>query len=126
MVSAFLKAGRFRLWKKEEEFEHEILSVFYDEEYFGFVLKSDKAEHKYMMQLYNQSGEKVMSKYFDLAYDQVKLEEDNLILFNESTFEIYGTGGRKKFSGKYKKPIVDVISIKGFLNIWFSPRKVQM
>ena len=111
---SIFKGRQIPALEKEEEFEHEILSVFYDEEYFGFVFKSDKAEHKYMMQLYNQSGKKVMSKYFDLAYDQVKLEEDNLILFNESTFEIYGTGGRKKFSGKYKKPIVDVISIKGF------------
>lgn len=100
--------------KKEEQFEEEILSVFHDEDYFGFVFLSDKAEHKYRMQLYNMSGKKVAEKYFDLDYKEIKLDRSKVVLYNEAAFEVYGTNGRLKYTGSYPKPIVDVISVKGF------------
>lgn len=100
--------------KKKIEFEEEILSVFHNEKYFGFIFKSEKEGHKYRMQLYNTSGKQVMKTYFDLDYKQVKLEGGNILLFNEQAFEIYNTGGRKKFSGSFDKAVRDIIKVKGF------------
>lgn len=100
--------------KKKIEFEEEILSVFHDGDNFGLIFKSDKEEHKYRMQLYNTSGKQIMKTYFDLDYKKVKLEGGNLILFNDQAFEIYNTGGRKKFSGSFDKAIQDIIKVKGF------------
>lgn len=100
--------------KKKTEFEEEILSVFHDGDCFGFIFKSDKQEHKYRMQLYNASGRQIVKTYFDLDYKKVKLEDGNLILFNDRAFEVYNTGGRKKFSGTYDKAIQDIIKVKGF------------
>lgn len=100
--------------KKKTEFEEEILSAFHEGSYFGFIFKSDKQEHKYRMQLYNAEGKQIVKRYFDLDYKKVKLEGGNLILFNDKEFEIYNTGGRKKFSGSYDKAIQDIIKVKGF------------
>lgn len=118
---AFLSNG-FALFKgkqipeeeKKMEFDEEILSAFHDGDYFGFIFRSDKEDHKYRIQLYNTSGRQAMKTYFDLDYKNVKLEGGNLILFNDRAFEIYNTGGRKKFSGSYDKPIQDIIKVKGF------------
>ena len=55
-----------------------------------------------------------MKTYFDLDYKQVKLADGNLMFFNDKAFEIYNTGGRKKFSGAYDRAILDIIKLKGF------------
>lgn len=100
--------------KKKIEFEEEILSAFHEGKYFGFIFNSDKKDYKYRVQLYDASGKQVMKTYFDLDYKQVKMQDGNLILFNDQAFEIYNTGGRKKFSGSYDKAIQDIIKVKGF------------
>lgn len=100
--------------KKKVEFDEEILSVFHDGDYFGFIFRSDKEKHKYKAQLYNRTGKQIMKTYFDLDYKKVKFGGDDLILFNEKEFEIYNTGGRKKFSGSYDKAIEDIIRVSGF------------
>lgn len=100
--------------KKKVEFESEILSAFHDGEYFGFIFKSDKEEHKYKMLIYNAAGRQVAKTYFDLEYKQVKLRGGRLILFNDRNFEIYNTRGRRRFSGTYDKAIQDIIKVKGF------------
>ena len=100
--------------KKEVDFEGEILSAFHDSKYLGFVFASDVPEHKYKLKLYDMSGRQTLTKYFDINYKQVKIEENNILLFNDSKLEVYSTTGRKKFSGTYKKAILDIISVKGF------------
>lgn len=100
--------------KKKTEFDEEIMSVFSDENNFGFVFKSDKEDHKYRVQLYDKGGKQIMKTYFDLDYKQVKLADGNLMFFNDKAFEIYNTGGRKKFSGAYDRAILDIIKLKGF------------
>lgn len=100
--------------KANIEFEEEILSTFTSQEYLGFVFHSDDSKYKYRMELYNGNGRRLAKEYFDIPYRQISIEEGNIILFNDSEMVVYNTGGRKKFCGKYKKPIQDVISVKGF------------
>ena len=91
-----------------------ILSIFHDGNKFGFIFKSDKRDYKYRMQLYDTNGKLLAKTYFDLDYKQVKLRGGSLIFFNDKEFEIYNTGGRKKFSCTYDKAIQDIIKVNGF------------
>ncbi len=118
---AFLSNG-FSIFKgkqipeetKKVQFEEEILSIFHDGNKFGFIFKSDKRDYKYRMQLYDTNGKLLAKTYFDLDYKQVKLRGGSLIFFNDKEFEIYNTGGRKKFSCTYDKAIQDIIKVNGF------------
>ncbi len=100
--------------KTKVDFEEEILSAFYNEDILGFAFKSDKPDSKYKIQLYNINGKQRAKLYTDVSYKEIKIREGNVILFNEKTFEICSTGGKKKFVGDFEKPIQNIISIKGF------------
>ena len=96
------------------DLEEEIVSIFYSDSNIGIVVGSDDPDHKYLMRLYNLSGRKTMQKYFDLDYKQIKIDGDEIIMFNEGKFAIYSIGGKEKFSGSYRKPIINIMSARGF------------
>ncbi len=91
--------------------ELELISVFADDDYVGIITASDEEEqkHKYKMTMYNSSGRKLMTRYFDMEYTDVKISGGEVILYNNSDMEIYTVSGKKKFSGSYEKRIQDVI-----------------
>lgn len=100
--------------KKTVEFEQEVLSTFYDSSRIGFVFESDDREHKYQIQVYNLSGKRILKKNFDLDYKSISLQNDHIVLFNEQEFAVYKLNGQKKFQGKYRKPIENVLDVRGF------------
>lgn len=93
------------------EEELELISVFADDDYVGIVTASDEEDqkHKYRMAVYRSNGRKMMTKYFDMDYTEIKISGGEVILYNNSDMEIYTVNGKKKFSGSYEKGIQDVI-----------------
>ena len=91
--------------------EQELISIFADDEYVGIITASDEEEqnHKYKMAVYNSSGRKMMTRYFDMEYTEVGISDGEVILYNNSDMEIYTVSGKKKFSGSYDKRIQDVM-----------------
>lgn len=55
-----------------------------------------------------------MQKYFDLQYNNITLQKDKIVMFNEKEFAVYKLNGQKKFQGKYRKPIQNVLDVRGF------------
>lgn len=100
--------------RKTVQFDKEILSTFYDSSRIGLVFAADDSEHKYQMQVYNMSGKKIMQKYFDLEYDSISLQKEKIVIFNEKEFAVYKLNGQKKFQGNYRKPIVNILDVRGF------------
>lgn len=98
----------------EVSFEEEIQSVFYDEEHIGFVFKSDKKEHKYLLRMYSLSGRRTTQKYFDFSYKEIRMDDGKILMFQDASLAVFSTGGRKRAEVKYEKPIEDVISLGGF------------
>ena len=99
--------------KKTVQFEQEIRSIFYDDSRIGFVFEAEDGEHKFQMQVYNTSGKRIMQKYFDLDYDNISLQRDRIVMFNEQEFAIYKLNGQKRFQGKYRKPIENIMDVRG-------------
>ena len=100
--------------KKTVKFDQEIISTFHDGNRIGFVFDGGDSGHKYLMKVYNTGGKNTMQKYFDLQYNSITLQKDKIVLFNEKEFAIYKLNGQKTFQGKYRKPIQNVLSIRGF------------
>lgn len=97
--------------KVTKTFEDEILSTFYDDSHIGFVFASDHSEAKYKIQVYNLNGSLAMQRYINYEYDGIRLQNGNVIVYNEKKFEVYGSGGRLKTSVKYRSSISDVVKL---------------
>ncbi|MDO4633396.1 MAG: DUF5711 family protein [Eubacteriales bacterium] len=97
------------------ETEQEIISVFGDSDYVGLVQQNTSEDHdgKYLMQIYRKNGSKSTQIYFDIEYTSLKMEGDDIILYNASELEIYSSNGSHKFSGTYEKEIKNVSKLDG-------------
>lgn len=100
---------------KEIVTEKEIVSTFYDDDYFGIVTESDEedAAHKYKMELYREGGSKCFQTYFDMEYSNIKICQEEIFLYNDSELIIYTTAGKLKYTSSYEKQIIDVIPAEG-------------
>jgi hypothetical protein len=76
----------------------EIKSVFHSDSYFGFVLLNQE-KSGYELRMYNQSGDTVFSREIQGDYSHVKMDGDNIILYDGSKCCIYTTTGILKFKG---------------------------
>lgn len=102
--------------KNEITVEQEIISVFHNEKYAGYVSASDEEEqkHKYKLQIYRANGSKCGTQYFDEDYTDIAAGDGEIILHGDSRIEIYAPDGSRNASVSYEKSIIDVIKIGGF------------
>ena len=55
-----------------------------------------------------------MQRYFDLEYDSISIQKEQIVMFNEQEFAVYKLNGQKKFQGRYRKPIENILDVRGF------------
>ncbi len=91
--------------------EQEIISEFSNEKYFGIVTESDEEdrEHKFKMVIYRENGSRCGSVYFNFEYTNIVMNDDQIILYNNTSMRIYSITGKLQFSGNYDKQILKVI-----------------
>ena len=101
--------------KKNITVEQEIVSTFYDDDYFGMITESDEEQqhHKYKMELYRKNGTKCFQTYFDMEYSEIKIHGEEVFLYSSSEIMIYTTAGKLKYSAGYEKQISEVIPAGG-------------
>ena len=99
--------------KGSVDFEDEILTCFHEEGKIGFIFKSDKADYKYKLKVYNLNGRCTMKKYLNMDYRKAKMMEGNILLINEKGFQVYSSRGRKRVDITYQKAVEDVTSVPG-------------
>ena len=99
--------------KVSVDFDEEILTAFHDDGKIGFIFKSDKADYKYKILVYNLNGRCTMKKYLNMDYRQAKMMEGNILLINDKGFQVYSSRGRKRVDVTYKKAVEDVASVPG-------------
>lgn len=99
--------------KVSVDFDEEILTAFHDDGKIGFIFKSDKADYKYKILVYNLNGRCTIKKYLNMDYRQAKMMEGNILLINDKGFQVYSSRGRKRVDVTYKKAVEDVASVPG-------------
>lgn len=82
-------------------YSEEIKSVYYNEEYVGLIVASERSEYRYRLDVFNVKGEKVDSFYFDMEYREVFFEKNSFVIYNESECLIMNMDGLEKFHGEF-------------------------
>lgn len=97
--------------KAEIEFEGEIRSIFYNEDYIGFVQeeKSDDGEASYVMRVYDTKGNKKFTKKIEFNYDNIYAAEKEIIVTGGANCKIIRTNGSIKFDGKLSGKILSMV-----------------
>lgn len=97
---------------KSVEIEEEIQSVFYDEEYMGFILKNTSEEES-EVRLYDMNGEQRMSKTFIGEYHNMEVIDGNVVMFDGGKCAIFSEWGVCKFEGEIEKDIKGILPLTG-------------
>lgn len=95
-------------------FEEEILSTFHDGDTIGFLFRSLEEDYDYRLELYNYRGKRKLSKNITASFDEVKLENGQILMYNSNGCSVFTTSGRKRFSSAYEKDIVEMFYFSEF------------
>lgn len=94
------------------ELDKEIKSFFYDKKYLGFVLKNSGEEGN-ELRLYNMAGTMKLSEMFTGEFSNIKVSQENVIMYEEKSCMIFSTWGVKKFEGEMGKNIMEILPLSG-------------
>lgn len=96
---------------KEIAMKKEVRSIFYNEAYLGFVFDNDNAQVSYNMKIYDLRGANILSKDFQMDYQEIGfLENDEICIRNDLECSIYTLRGVQKYHGNFEKNIWKVMS----------------
>ncbi len=97
--------------KTEISVEQEIQSIFYNEAYIGFVFDNENKQEAYRLQVFDLKGTEVLSKDFNIKYQEVGfLENDEVCVRADTECSIYTLRGIEKFHGSFQKNIWKIMS----------------
>lgn len=100
--------------KAEQTFDDEIVSCFYDDDTLGFLFADSTGENDYRMELYNYRGKQTVSVGIDADFDEIKIENGQILMYTSSSCSVYTKKGRLRYSSAYEKEIVDLFYFSEF------------
>lgn len=106
-VCMFSDTG-FYLWKNMKQpqqvakvkVKKQIKSIFSDAENIGLVLENTSGKESCQMQIYNTEGRKTTDFTFYDTYDQITLEQQEILMTSSSQCCIYRLNGVRRFAAK--------------------------
>jgi hypothetical protein len=101
----FYKGSQKPVSAGEYLYDREIQSVFYNEDYVGVVFRSNNAEAKYEIRIYNAEAQLVGTYYFNMEYNDIFFEEKAFIVYNETECMITTFDGTEKYNGNFSKAV---------------------
>lgn len=106
--------------KKEIAIEKEIRTIFYNDAYFGFVFDNENKDTSYNMQIHDLRGAEVISKDFEMEYEEIGfLENDEICIRNDLECAIYTLRGVQKYHANFEKNIWKIMSVAGIRDYVF-------
>ena len=112
--------NRFIIYKGKEEpqkekeitIDQEIQSVFHSDQYIGFVLLN-RDKSGYEVRLYNRLGEQILNRPIPAKYDNVKMDGDEILMYDGTSCCIVTATGIIKFSGDIKINALEMFRAPG-------------
>ena len=86
--------------------EREIVSMFHDSGSIGFVFHSSQTDQKYLLDVYNYKGSRVMETSFDFEYKNVGIAGGEILLSDSQELHVYRASGKPKAAVSYEKPVM--------------------
>lgn len=97
---------------KEVEMNQEIQSVFHTDTYIGFILLNQE-KSGYELRLYNRRGGEVITRDIPGLYSHVKMDGDQVIMWDGSRCCIVSDTGIIKFNGDLKVDALEIFRARG-------------
>ncbi len=85
--------------------EEEVQSIHPGENYVGLVFINQSGESAYRLDVYNTSGDKVQSLFFDMDYTDIFFNKDQIVIYNDAECQICNIKGTDRFLGSFEKNI---------------------
>lgn len=98
--------------KAEVRIDQEIKSVFHTDQYIGFILLN-KRKSGYEVRLYNKAGKQIMNKELAGEYSNVKMVQDQIIMYEGSKACIITKNGVTRFRGDLGVNALEIIPTWG-------------
>lgn len=98
--------------KKEIEVPKDILSVFSGEGYTILVYHNEESEEKYRADIYNLNCEPVLSKTFNMEYDNMMVTNGNILIYNRAEVMLWNMKGLEKYNADLGEDIKGIIPTK--------------
>ncbi len=89
-----------------------IQSFYYNENYVGIVFYNESGSDRYRLEIYNKAGEHVITKSFQMDYNDIVFQEDNFIIYNEEECMVVTMKDVEKYSGAFKRSVTLLIPEK--------------
>lgn len=83
----------------------EIQSVYYSDEHVGLLFYDHTGEYKYRLDVYDASGNKVMSYGFDMDFKDIIIRNNQVMIYNEAQCKVVGLNGREKYTGTFENKV---------------------
>lgn len=89
----------------ENLLNEDVQGIFYNEEYVGLVFLNAEGEGKYRLDVYNTSGNLVTYKTFDMEYEDIIFNKDNIIIYNEAEYSVSNMNGVERFKDQFSETV---------------------
>ena len=80
----------------------------------GFIFRSTEGEDPYRMELYRLNGKKRSETTLNAQYTTARLQNDQILLFDDRNMTVYTSSGHMRFQADYEKTIVDMFYLKEY------------
>ena len=95
-------------------FDQEIVSCFHDDDRIGFLFADTTGEADYRMEIYNYRGKRKAKRLVNADFDEVKMQDGQIIMFSENECHVFTSSGRKRFDSPYEKAVQDIFYFSSF------------
>lgn len=104
-ILAFYQGSQIPELVKEVTFEEEIKSVFYGQNTVGLVFDSEAGK---VLRLYDTRGNLSAEVSFDLAYDNIRILDNRIVIYNDTEMGLYSYDGKECFRHTFDTSVVDI------------------
>ena len=92
-----------------KELPQEVKSVYCGENQVVLIFPNTESGDKYRLITYDFSGKEKINRTFNIEYNSVLVENERIIIYNESEILILNKRGEEKFSGSLGTNVVSII-----------------
>lgn len=90
------------------DFKAEIISCFHEDQSIGFVFNNEgTAGGRYRIELYGLNGKQKMSLETDYSYKGIRMQNGQILLYNDNSCTAYTASGHLWFHSNYEKEVLD-------------------
>lgn len=112
--------------RKDIFLTEEIRSVYYGDKYIGLTYLNPTAESRYLIDIYNTSGDLKNTLPIDMEYQEIFFNNDYVVIYNAASCIIYNINGNIKYQGDFEESVLLMIPTNSVLKyVLVLPDQIQ-